>query len=156
MTWNRPVEKGEPMLVILVCVCVWGGGGGGAFQKRIRAPKLSTLYIMTSSNGNIFRVTGHLCREFTASDVKLWCFLWSVSEKRLSKQSWGWWVETLSRRLWRHCNDKKSYPSMYGQDILCGISKVPKYVVHTLKDVFHSSLKHIWNDQWIFQHLGKG
>ena len=37
----------------------------------------------TSSNGNIFRVTGHLCREFTghrwiphteASDMELWCF----------------------------------------------------------------------------------
>ena len=44
--------------------------------------------MMTSSNGNIFRVTGHLCREFTglrwiprikASDAEFWCFLWSVS-----------------------------------------------------------------------------
>ena len=25
--------------------------------------------------------------------------------KRLSKQSWGWGFETLSRPLWRHCND---------------------------------------------------
>ena len=24
--------------------------------------------------------------------------------KRLSKQSWGWWFDTLSRPLWRHCN----------------------------------------------------
>ena len=24
--------------------------------------------------------------------------------KPLSKQSWGWWFETLSRPLWRHCN----------------------------------------------------
>ena len=46
-------------------------------------------YMMTSSNGNIFRVTGPLCGEFTgprwihrtkASDAELWCFLWSVSE----------------------------------------------------------------------------
>ena len=38
-------------------------------------------------NGNIFRVTGHLCGEFTghrwiprtkASDAELWCFLWSA------------------------------------------------------------------------------
>ena len=59
--------------------------------------------MMTSSNGNIFRVTGHLCREFTgcrwiprtkASDAELWCFLWSAPEWRLSKQSWGWWFET--------------------------------------------------------------
>ena len=25
--------------------------------------------------------------------------------KRLSKQWWGWWFETSSRPLWRHCND---------------------------------------------------
>ena len=24
--------------------------------------------------------------------------------KRFSKQSWGWWFETPSRSLWRHCN----------------------------------------------------
>ena len=43
--------------------------------------------MMTSSNGNIFRVSGLLCREFTgprwipltkASDAELRCFLWSV------------------------------------------------------------------------------
>ena len=42
--------------------------------------------MMTSSNGNIFRVTGLLCGEFTgrrwiprtkASDAELWWFLWS-------------------------------------------------------------------------------
>ena len=25
--------------------------------------------------------------------------------KRLSKQTWGWWFETPSRPSWRHCND---------------------------------------------------
>ena len=30
--------------------------------------------------------------------------------KRLSKQSWGWWFETLSRPLWRHSNVKWSRP----------------------------------------------
>ena len=25
--------------------------------------------------------------------------------KRLSKQSWGWWFETPSRPLWRHCDE---------------------------------------------------
>ena len=43
-----------------------------------------TLFMMTSSNGNIFRVTDHLCGEFTgrrwiirtrASDAELWYFL---------------------------------------------------------------------------------
>ena len=45
--------------------------------------------MMTSSNGNIFHVTGHLCGEFTghrwiprtkANDGELWCFLWSGLE----------------------------------------------------------------------------
>ena len=26
--------------------------------------------------------------------------------KRMSKQSWGWWFEMASCSLWRHCNDK--------------------------------------------------
>ena len=29
--------------------------------------------------------------------------------KRLSKQSWGWWFETLSRPLWRHRNAFNAY-----------------------------------------------
>ena len=29
--------------------------------------------------------------------------------KRLSKQSWGWWLETLSSPLWRHRNEPKSF-----------------------------------------------
>ena len=46
-----------------------------------------TVYMITSSNGNIFRVTGPLCGDFTghrwipltkASDAELWCFLWSA------------------------------------------------------------------------------
>ena len=56
-------------------------------------------YSYTSSNGNIFRVNGHLCEEFTgefpaqrpvsrSSDV----FFDLCLNKRLSKQSWGWWT----------------------------------------------------------------
>ena len=46
-------------------------------------------FMMTSSNGNIFRVTGPLCGEFTglrsiprtkASDAELWCVVWSAPE----------------------------------------------------------------------------
>ena len=69
--------------------------------------------MMTPTNGNIFSVTAHLCGEFTGqrwiprtkvSDTKLWCFLWSVLNKRLSKQWWGWWFDMLSLPLWRHSN----------------------------------------------------
>ena len=66
--------------------------------------------MMTSSNGNIFHVTGPLCgpgefptqrpvtRGFDAFfDLRL--------NKRLSKQPRGWWIETQSWSLWRHCNE---------------------------------------------------
>ena len=71
--------------------------------------------MMTSSNGIIFRVTGPLCGEFTGPgefptqrpvtrsfdvffDLRL--------NKWLSKQPWGWWIETPSWSLWRQCNGK--------------------------------------------------
>ena len=50
---------------------------------------MMTRPMMKSSNGNIFRVTGPLCGEFTghrsiprtkASDADIWCFLWSAPE----------------------------------------------------------------------------
>ena len=60
------------------------------------------LDMLTSSNGNIFCVTGHLCGELTghqwnpltkASDAELWCFLFDLRlNKWLSKESW--------RRCW--------------------------------------------------------
>ena len=77
------------------------------------APNTFRNTMMTSSNGNIFRVTGPLCGEFTGPgefptqrpvtrsfdvffDLRL--------NKRLSKQPWGWWFETPSWSLWRQCN----------------------------------------------------
>ena len=72
--------------------------------------------MMTSSNGNIFRVTGHLCGEFTGPrwipaqrpvtrsfDV----FFDLGPNKQLSKQWWGWWFETPPSPLWRHFNERK-------------------------------------------------
>ena len=65
--------------------------------------------MMTSSNENIFRVTDHLCGEFpvnfpTQRPVTRSCvvFFDLHLNKRLSKQRWGWWFETVSRPLWRH------------------------------------------------------
>ena len=69
--------------------------------------------MMTSSNGSIFRVTVHLCGEFTgprwiprtkASDAGFGVFFDMRPNKRLSKQWWDWWFETPSSPLWRHCN----------------------------------------------------
>ena len=82
--------------------------------------------MMTSSNGNIFRVTGHLCGEFTghqwiprtkASDAELWYFLWSTPES-------GWWFETPSRPFWRYCNGigkSKGIKSQQNAKTICTI-----------------------------------
>ena len=39
--------------------------------------------------------------------------------KRLSKQSWGWWFETLSRPLWRHRNVISCRFSLFVCALLC-------------------------------------
>ena len=75
-------------------------------------------HMMTSSNGNIFRITGPLCGDFTgprwiphtkASDAELWCFFFYLClNKPVCKQSWGWWFEMPARSLWRHYNDLNS------------------------------------------------
>ena len=67
---------------------------------------------------NIIRVTDHLSGvppvrgEFQAQrpvtrSFDVLCDL--HLNKRLSKQSWGWWFETLSRPLWRYCNVSMFY-----------------------------------------------
>ena len=61
----------------------------GIYRSWLVLKGLKLVLIMTSSNGNIFRVSDHLYGEFTghrwisrtkASDAELWCFLWSASE----------------------------------------------------------------------------
>ena len=73
-----------------------------------------SLHMMTSSNGNIFRVTGPLCGDFTGDRwipltrpvTRSFDIFFDLHLKKLlSKQSWGWWLETPSRLLWRHCSD---------------------------------------------------
>ena len=80
---------------------------------------------MTSSNGNIFRVTGPLCGEFTGHRWFLCMWESPVTRefysqrpvkysfdgffdlrlnKQLSKQWRRRWFETPSRSLWRHCH----------------------------------------------------
>ena len=77
-------------------------------QWRGRSP------MMTSSNGNIFRVTGPLCGEFTGDRWPMTrsfdVFFDLRLNKPLSKQSWSWWFETPSRSLWRHNNAPEWQP----------------------------------------------
>ena len=64
------------------------------------------VFMMTSSNGNIFRVTGHLCGEFTGPVTRNFDVFFDLHlNKRLSKQSRGWRFETPSHPLWRHSNE---------------------------------------------------
>ena len=98
---------------------IWYKERGSVFEcDVIGGNKLNngTFHMMTSSNGNIFRVTGPLCGEFTGPgefptqrpvtrsfDV----FFDLRPNKRLSKQWRGWWFETLSLPFWRHRNEKQ-------------------------------------------------
>ena len=84
--------------------------------------RVTTHFIKTSSNGNIFCVTGTSCGEFTGPgefpaqrlvtrsfdvffDLRL--------NKWLRKQPLGWWFETPSWPLWRHCNVKPNCRRMF-------------------------------------------
>ena len=80
----------------------------------VRLYRPTPLHMM-SWDGNIIHVTGLLCGEFTGdrwiphtktSDAELWCFFGLHLNKRLSKQSWGWWFEMPSCSLLRHCNGR--------------------------------------------------
>ena len=82
---------------------------------------LQGIDMRTSSNGNISRVTGPLCGEFTGHR---WILLTKDQgietrnfdvffdlrpNKRLCKQSRRRWFETPSRPLWRYCNGEQIY-----------------------------------------------
>ena len=80
--------------------------------------------MMTSSNGNIFSVTGPLCGEFTGPGefptqrpvTRSFDVLFDLRlNKRLSKQPWGWWFETPSWSLWRQYTFKFIATSPRGQ-----------------------------------------
>ena len=76
MAWRRPGDKplSESMVVgLLTHICV---------------TRPQWVNMMASSDGNIFRVTGHFYGEFTGhrwfprtkASVELWSFLWSAPE----------------------------------------------------------------------------
>ena len=72
--------------------------------------------------------------------------------KRLSKQSWGWWFETLSRSLWRHGNGIGTSCRMWPRSIRKqhpGTGKIPVAIktarsdheFHTVKVIFNIKLR---------------
>ena len=101
--------------------------------------------MMTSSNGNIFRVTGPLCGEFTGPgeftaqrpvtrgfDV----FFDMRPNKRLRKQPWGWWLETPFWSLWRQCNAIDTYSANHNLgDVFIGCTWYNTFCWFVLRSV---------------------
>ena len=108
---------------------------------------------MTALNGNIFRVTGSLCGEFTghlwipftkASDAGLWCLLWSSPGQTVEYTMETLMVETRSCSLWRHCNDmaclvKSKWEKWINVDYQSQMIKIQKGIYIYLKQIFVSS-----------------
>ena len=80
-------------------------------------PRHPQIPIMTSSNGKFSAllalcagnspVTGEFPSQRPVTRSFDVCFDLRTN-KRLSKHSWGWWFETPSWSLWRHCNAQQS------------------------------------------------
>ena len=122
--------------------------------------------MMTSSNGNIFRVTGPLCGEFTGPgefhtqrpvtrsfdvffDLRL--------NKRLSKQPWGWWFETLSWSLWRQCNEEKYTTTQWTLNISRSFVSQLHYTLNRHPNIMHHCgwpkiIHHICRDIFILSN----
>ena len=110
--------------------------------------------MMTSSNGNIFRVTGPLyIGEFPAQrpvtrsfDVFFDLYL----KRRLSKQSWCWWSETPTRSIWCQCNVtnvqwKPPSTTIYNHTIVKCLYVVQKNMCYTINMEFCNKCEFAFN-----------
>ena len=108
---------------------------------------------MTSSNRNIFHVTGPLCVDFTgdrriprakASEAELWCFLWSAPNKRLSKQSCGWWFETPSPYYHHQIGSMNYYPLFrvrsWNNGVRCMSFYILSHILYILNHWLHMEI----------------
>ena len=87
--WHQSLTSSGDYYFRLSCPC-----HGNHPQARVLVTRLNMFSVMLHAwwrhqMENIFRVTGHLCGEFTghrwipctkASDAEFWCFLWSSPE----------------------------------------------------------------------------
>ena len=113
------------------------------YLNNLSVVRLAYITTKTSSNGNCFRVTGPLCGEFTG---RQWIPLTKASDasvffdlrlnKRLSKQSWGWWFDTPSRSLLRHCNANDS-----SECVRCA---TPDTVKPVCNDHLYNTIYYLW------------
>ena len=92
--------------ILFIKTHFYGGALTSHFMEEHSSPtSIFLVFMMTSSNGNMFRVTGfcagtgHRWIPLTqTSDSELWCFLWSNGW--VNNQDAG----DLRRSLWRHRN----------------------------------------------------
>ena len=106
--------------ILFIKTHFYGGALTAHFMEEHSSPtSIFPVFMMTSSNGNMFRVTGFCARnspvtvgnspvtgEFPSHRpvTRSYVFFDLRLNKRLSKQSKRRWFETPSRSLWRHCN----------------------------------------------------
>ena len=70
--------------------------------------KLIKTYTRERHVRNMLPMLSPATDEFPSQMPVTWSFDFVLClNKRLSLQSQGWWFETPSRSLWRHCNDKE-------------------------------------------------
>ena len=93
---------------VCVCVCVCGGGGGGGgFWCAVEMARGDGWHSVVPSWCTWWR---HLMETFSALLALCFsCHRWILRTRAVTrsfdvKQSCGWWFETPSRSLWRHCN----------------------------------------------------
>ena len=120
-------------------------------ENNVRAGVANGLCVrdmMTSSNGNNFRVTGPLCGEFTghrcitrtkASDAELWCFLWFAYING--------WVNN------REAGDLIRYRTDYGVTVMRVLLCHPLLELLSCEHTNNSSRQHITSLSFIHDKL---
>ena len=122
---------------LFVCFLLWDTHWGDMLRGINVTPASDICRFMVTYNGNVTRMPNGLVSSRWRHEMehfpRYWPFVRGIHRspvnsphkgqrrgalmfslictlnKRVSKQSWGWWLETPSWSLWRHCNvDRRS------------------------------------------------
>ena len=132
-----PTQRPVALMFSMICINGWVTNGEAGDLRRHRAHyDITVMYLRKPVGSGFGSMTRPVTRSFDVFfDLRL--------NKRLSKQSWGWWFETLECP-WRHCNVYNyhhvfeentagiSIPIIYLNYIICKIN-ISKYAVTELK-----------------------
>ena len=92
--WQLPVQPGTKNASKRIIFC---------FRLSLDRTRKFGIFISTATVPGEFPTQRPVTQSFDVFfDLRL--------NKRLSKQPWGWWFETLSWSLWRHCNAHECSP----------------------------------------------